>query len=109
MYPHRVITYNCVTSYPFVFRLIPDHGSMGRKTNTLAQLSLGESAIIESFTDEEMSLKLLEMGCTPGEKVVIHKIAPLGDPIAITVSGYMLSMRRAEASTVVVYSDSLNK
>lgn len=81
---------------------------MRRKTNTLAQLNKGEIAIIDSFTDEEMSLKLLEMGCTPGEKVVIDKIAPLGDPIAISVSGYMLSLRKAEASTVVVHYEGLN-
>ena len=82
---------------------------MGRKTNTLAQLNKGEIAIIDSFTDEDMSLKLLEMGCTPGEKVVIDNIAPLGDPIAISVSGYMLSLRKAEASTVVVHYDGLNR
>jgi ferrous iron transport protein A len=73
-----------------------------RLKNTLAQLNIGDTAIIDSFTDEEMSLKLLEMGCTPGEKVVIDNIAPLGDPIAISVSGYMLSLRKAEASTVLV-------
>lgn len=82
---------------------------MGRKTNTLAQLNKGEIAFIDSFTDEDMSLKLLEMGCTPGEKVVIDNIAPLGDPIAISVSGYMLSLRKAEASTVVVHYDGLNR
>jgi ferrous iron transport protein A len=56
-----------------------------------------------------MSLKLLQMGCTPGEKVVIDNIAPLGDPIAISISGYMLSLRKAEASTVVVHYDGLNR
>ena len=70
--------------------------------NTLAQLNIGESAIIDSFTDIEMSLKLMEMGCTPGEKVQIDCIAPLGDPIAISVSGYLLSLRIAEASTIVI-------
>ena len=69
---------------------------------TLAQLAIGEQGIIHSFTDDEMSLKLLEMGCTPGEKVEISNIAPLGDPIAISVSGYLLSMRKAEASTILI-------
>lgn len=68
----------------------------------LSQLKIGQSATIDSFTDKEMSLKLLEMGCTPGEIVKLERIAPLGDPIAISVSGYLLSLRKEEASTVLV-------
>ena len=68
----------------------------------LSQIAKGASAIIEAFTDEEMSLRLLEMGCLPGEKVEINHIAPLGDPIAITVSGYKLSLRKKEAATILV-------
>ncbi len=68
----------------------------------LAQLKIGQSAIIDSFTDKQMALKLLEMGCTPGEIVKLDRIAPLGDPIAISVAGYLLSLRIAEASTVLV-------
>ena len=68
----------------------------------LSQLKIGESGVIDSFTDKEMSLKLLEMGCTPGEMVTLDKIAPMGDPIAIKVSGYLLSLRKEEASTVLV-------
>jgi ferrous iron transport protein A len=68
----------------------------------LSQLKIGQSAIIDSFTDKEMALKLMEMGCTPGEVVKLDQIAPMGDPIAITVSGYLLSLRKAEASTVMV-------
>ncbi len=68
----------------------------------LSQLEIGQSAIIHSFTDKKMALKLLEMGCTPGEVVRLNRIAPMGDPIAISVSGYLLSLRKAEASTVMV-------
>jgi ferrous iron transport protein A len=66
----------------------------------LASLVPGEKAVIESFTDTELSLKFLEMGCTPGEEVELEKIAPLGDPIAINIAGYVLSMRKAEAATI---------
>ncbi|MEI6817623.1 MAG: FeoA family protein [Bacteroidota bacterium] len=66
------------------------------------ELKVGESAVILSFTDELMSLKLLEMGCIPGEKVTLERKAPLGDPIAISVSGYLLSLRIDEASTILV-------
>ncbi len=68
----------------------------------LSQLKIGQSAIIDSFTDKKMALKLLEMGCTPGEVVKLNRIAPMGDPIAISVSGYLLSLRKAEASTILV-------
>ena len=75
---------------------------MKTKSLNLSQLKVGQSAVIESFTYKHMALKLLEMGCTPGEVVTLNRIAPMGDPIAITVSGYLLSLRKAEASTVLV-------
>ena len=72
------------------------------KTFRLSELKKGQRAVIESFTDYDLSLKLLEMGCIPGETIEIARIAPLGDPIAIAVSGYQLSLRKAEAATVCV-------
>lgn len=69
---------------------------------TLDHLKKGESAIIDSFTDSELSLKLLEMGCLPGESISVKNIAPLGDPIAVDVAGYVLGLRRSEAASVVV-------
>ncbi len=49
----------------------------------LSSLRKGQTAVIDSFTDYELSLKLLEMGCLPGETIEVIRIAPLGDPIAI--------------------------
>lgn len=72
------------------------------KMLTLDKLSVGEQAIVESFTNDAVKLLLLEMGCLPGEKISVERIAPLGDPIAINVSGYLLSMRKAEAAAVEV-------
>ncbi len=68
----------------------------------IAQMTLGSIAVIDTFSDEECSLRLMEMGCLPGEEVQISNIAPLGDPIAITVSGYKLSLRKNEAATIWV-------
>ncbi len=68
----------------------------------LSDLKLGQKGIIESFTDYELSLKLLEMGCIPGEIIEVIRIAPFGDPIAISISGYILSLRIDEATTVRV-------
>ncbi|QXV66214.1 ferrous iron transport protein A [Mucilaginibacter achroorhodeus] len=69
---------------------------------TLEELAVGETGVVKEFTDLEMSVKLMEMGCLPGETVKIARIAPLGDPIAIQVSGYQLSLRRFEASTIIL-------
>jgi len=69
---------------------------------TLSELGPGASGIVKEFTDLEMSVKLMEMGCLPGEEVVVCRIAPLGDPIAINVSGYQLSLRKFEASTIIL-------
>ena len=68
----------------------------------LSELKLGTKAIIDSFSDKELALKLMEMGCLPGEKIYIERKAPLGDPIAISISGYVLSMRKSEAETILV-------
>ncbi|HEY4799383.1 MAG TPA: FeoA family protein [Bacteroidia bacterium] len=70
--------------------------------HTLADLHKGEKAVIESFTDNEISLKLLEMGCLPGESIRVVNIAPLGDPISVSVGGYTLGLRLSEAATVIV-------
>jgi ferrous iron transport protein A len=68
----------------------------------LSQVKAGQSCIIESFTDEFLKLKLMEMGCIPGEIVQVVRVAPPGDPIAINVANYTLSMRKEEADTVIV-------
>jgi ferrous iron transport protein A len=69
---------------------------------TIASLKIGESGIVSGFTDELMSLKLLEMGCLPGSKIELDSIAPLGCPICINVSGYRLAIRVDEAETVLI-------
>ncbi|MBK7850193.1 MAG: ferrous iron transport protein A [Bacteroidetes bacterium] len=75
---------------------------MGLEVKYLSELRKGQNGIIDSFTDYELSLKLLEMGCIPGEKIEVIRVAPLGDPIAISITGYMLSLRKDEAATVRV-------
>ena len=68
----------------------------------LSQLLPGQTGVIKEFTDLEMSVKLMEMGCLPGEEIRVDRIAPLGDPIAINVAGYQLSLRKREASTIIL-------
>jgi ferrous iron transport protein A len=69
---------------------------------TIADLKIGEKATICSFKDEEMSLKLLEMGCLPGTEIKMSCKAPFGDPVCIRVSGYVLSLRKEEAATIMI-------
>jgi ferrous iron transport protein A len=73
---------------------------MDKSHRSVADLKPGEKGIICCFNDEEMSLKLLEMGCLPGTEVTMKYAAPFGDPICINVSGYNLSLRIDEASTI---------
>ena len=76
--------------------------SLSIKNMRLSQLEVGETGIVKEFTDLEMSVKLMEMGGLPGEQITVSRVAPLGDPIAIHVSGYQLSLRRKEASTIIL-------
>jgi ferrous iron transport protein A len=68
----------------------------------LSELASGSIAKICSFENNDLFLKLMEMGCVPGELVRVEKIAPLGDPISITVAGYNLSLRLNEAENIFV-------
>lgn len=62
----------------------------------------GEVAIIAELQDDDLSTKLMEMGCLPGAQVRFNFKAPFGDPVCISVSGYELSLRVAEASTITI-------
>jgi ferrous iron transport protein A len=62
----------------------------------------GETAVISGFTDDEISVKLLEMGFLPGTAVRFNFTAPFGDPVCVSVSGYDLSLRMDEASTISI-------
>lgn len=68
----------------------------------LSDIKVGQLVVIKSFENNEIFLKLMEMGCVPGEQVKVEQVAPLGDPIAITVSGYHLSLRLDEAQNIFV-------
>jgi ferrous iron transport protein A len=68
----------------------------------LSELRQGDRGTITAFQSAELQLKLMEMGCIPGEEIVVEQIAPLGDPISIRVAGYSLSLRKSEASEIIV-------
>ncbi len=72
----------------------------------LNEFSIGETGLIVKVEGEgRLRRRLFDMGVTPGAKVSMKKKAPLGDPIEITIRGYELSLRKAEASLVVMEAD----
>ncbi len=68
----------------------------------LDELKLGQSAVIEELCDQLAAIKLLEMGCLPGEEVLMKLKAPFNDPIAIEIDGNLISLRKAEARRIRV-------
>lgn len=68
----------------------------------LDELNIGQKAIVKNVLGEGvLRRRLLDMGITPGTMVFIRKMAPLGDPIEITLRRYELTLRKAEASLVI--------
>jgi len=65
-------------------------------------MKVGSSGIVRSFENSTTSIKLMEMGCVPGEIISIEKIAPLKDPISVLVAGYSLSLRLEEAENIII-------
>lgn len=69
----------------------------------LSQLSVGERGTIKAVNGEgAIRRRLFDMGITPGAEVYLRKKAPLGDPIEITLRGYELTLRKAEAAHVEI-------
>lgn len=68
----------------------------------LSELKVGKNAVIKEFENDDIFLKLMEMGCIPGESIKVDQVAPLGDPISITIAGYHLSLRLDEARMIWV-------
>lgn len=68
----------------------------------LSQLRAGQKAVIKEHEESDFRLTLMEMGCIPGEPVWIEMIAPMGDPMAIQIAGYYLSIRKQDAERIWV-------
>ena len=70
----------------------------------LGQLSVGDKATVKGFAEgkKEYRAKLLAMGLTKGIELKLTRVAPLGDPLEISVRGFSLSLRKAEAAAVLV-------
>lgn len=72
--------------------------------HNLGQMSVGEKATITGFAEgkKEYRAKLLAMGLTKGIELQLTRVAPMGDPLEISIRGFSLSLRKAEASAVLI-------
>ena len=70
---------------------------------TLKDVKIGESVVIEKLHGEgALKRRIMDMGLTRGTQVYVRKVAPLGDPMELTVRGYELSVRKADAELIEV-------
>ena len=74
---------------------------------TINQLQKGEKAIIKGFDINTIPLKLLEMGCLPGNPVELIQIAPLGDPLYITIDDSHVAIRIETAKKIEIIKEDL--
>ncbi len=71
--------------------------------NTLRDKKIGESAkVVKLHGEGAVKRRIMDMGITKGVELYIRKVAPLGDPIEVTVRGYELSLRKADAEMIEV-------
>ena len=70
---------------------------------TLRDVAIGDTATVRRLTGEgALKRHIMDMGITKGTSVFVRKVAPLGDPIEVTVRGYELSLRKSEAESILI-------
>lgn len=69
---------------------------------TIADLKRGQRAIIKEFSTDIIPIKLLEMGCLPGNQVELLQIAPFRDPLYLNINGSYLAIRRETALQIEI-------
>ena len=70
---------------------------------TLKEIKCGQTAQVAKLTGEgALKRRIMDMGITKGSEIYVRKVAPLGDPVEITVRGYELSLRKADADSIDV-------
>ena len=71
--------------------------------NTLKQVKVGQTCTVKRVHGEgALRRRIMDMGITKGTQVFVRKVAPLGDPVEVTVRGYELSLRKADAQMIEV-------
>ena len=76
---------------------------MTQENKTLRSVKVGQTAVVRRLTGEgAVRRRIMDMGITKGVQIHVRKVAPLGDPIEVTVRGFELSLRKDEAENVLV-------
>lgn len=71
--------------------------------NTLKQVRIGSTVrVVKLHGEGAVKRRIMDMGITKGAEIFVRKVAPLGDPIEVTVRGYELSLRKADAEMIEV-------
>lgn len=72
-------------------------------SKTLKQIRCGETVTVQKLQGEgPVKRRIMDMGITKGTSIFVRKVAPLGDPVEVTVRGYELSLRKADADMILV-------
>lgn len=70
---------------------------------TLREVAVGQTVKVTKLVGERpVKRRIMDMGITKGVEIYVRKVAPLGDPVEVTVRGYELSLRKADAEMIVV-------
>ena len=70
---------------------------------TLNELQVGETCVVTKLNSTgEIRRRIMDMGITKGAEISVRKLAPLGDPMELTVRGYFLSLRKSDAANIEV-------
>ena len=70
---------------------------------TLKNVAVGQTVTVKKLTGEgPVKRRIIDMGITKGVEIYVRKVAPLGDPVEVTVRGYELSLRKADAEMIEV-------
>ena len=76
---------------------------MANESKTLKNAAVGATVKVKKLTgDGPVKRRIMDMGITKGVEVYVRKVAPLGDPVEVTVRGYELSLRKADAEKIVI-------
>ena len=82
---------------------ISHSGERGHEMKTLREVKVGHSArVVKLHGEGALKRRIMDMGITKGVEIKVRKVAPLGDPLEITVRGYELSLRKADAEMIEV-------
>lgn len=92
--------------FDFLFRIILNMVEGGRTMETLRNAKVGQTVkVVKLHGEGAVKRRLMDMGLTRGTEVYIRKVAPLGDPVEVTVRNYELSIRKADAEMIEIEAE----